>query len=137
MRRAVGRASAATIQPGLGCGSDGKARISGTPRARMTRSSTSDRRCAQPQWVDGGDASIRDGSGEGFVGWTATLEGLPGVTVHRRIPVEAIDPIGVLQPGDNGEWTMELANHGPNVIHRRRPDPEIERPPKAADDTCR
>ena len=102
----------------------------------MTRSSTSDRRCAQPQWVDGGDASIRDGSGEGFVGWTATLEGLPGVTVHRRIPVEAIDPIGVLQPGDNGEWTMELANHGPNVIHRRRPDPEIERPLKGADDTC-
>ena len=31
---------------------------------------------------------------------------------------------------------MELANHGPNVIHRRRPDPEIERPPKEADDTC-
>lgn len=59
------------------------------------------------------------------------------MTFHRRIPVEAIDPIGVLHPGDNGEWTMELANHGPNVIRGRWPDSEIERPKNKADDMRR
>ena len=69
--------------------------------------------------------------------WAAPLEGLFGVAVHRRIPDETIDPVGVLHPGDNGGWTMELANHGPNVIHGRWPDSEIERPPKEADGMCR
>ena len=119
MRRAVCRASAPTKRPDLGCRSDGKSRIDGTSRAPETRSSTSDRRCAQPQWVDGGDVSIPYGSGGGFVTWAAPLEGLLGVAVHRRIPVETIDPVGVLRSGDNGEWTMDLTNHGPYVIHRR------------------
>jgi hypothetical protein len=48
-----------------------------------------------------------------------------------------MDRVGVLCSGDNGEWTMELTNHGPNVICRRWADPEIEQLPKEADDTCR
>ena len=32
---------------------------------------------------------------------------------------------------------MELTNHGPSVIGRRLPDPEIEQLPEQADDTSR
>jgi hypothetical protein len=42
-----------------------------------------------------------------------------------------------MRSGDNGEWTMNLTNHGPNGIHRRRPDTEIERLPTEADDACK
>ncbi|MGB5566227.1 MAG: hypothetical protein WBN93_07825, partial [Acidimicrobiia bacterium] len=57
-------------------------------------------------------------------------EGSLRVVVHRRTPVETIDPIGVLDPGDNGEWITQEKNHGPNVVNMAGPDCDIGRVPR-------
>jgi hypothetical protein len=52
------------------------------------------------------------------------------VVVHRRTPVETIDPIGVLDPGDNGEWITQEKKKGPSVVNMAGPGCEIGRVPR-------